>query len=86
MDEDPEVIANPNGERAQDYGQDLNNLEEEIDELLKEEAHDVYDIRWDEYYHYGLPVFEYEGSRIRGRYGCYEADEGSLEEQVDAIY
>ena len=61
MENDPEVIADPNGERAQDYGQDLNNVDEEIDDL-KEEAHDIYDIRYDEYDHYGLPVFEYEGS------------------------
>ena len=47
MENDPEVIANPDGERAQDYGEDLNNLEEELD-VLKEEAHDIYDIRYDE--------------------------------------
>ncbi len=61
MDNDPEVIADPNGERAQDYGQDLNNLEEEIT-VLQEEAHDIYDLRYDEYDHYDLPVFEYEGA------------------------
>jgi len=82
MDEDPEVIANPNGERAQDYGQDLNNLEEEL-ELLKEEAHDVYDIRWDEYYHYGLPVFEYEGAEYA--VGTDEEADKAAEEQVDAM-
>ena len=61
MENDPEVIADPNGERAQDYGQDLDSLEEEID-VLKEEAHDIYDIRYDEYDHYEMPVFEYEGA------------------------
>ena len=61
MEDDPDVIANPDGERAQDYGQDLDNLEEEI-EVLKEEAHDIYDLRYDDYDHYGLPVFEYEGA------------------------
>ena len=61
MENDPEVIANPNGERAQDYGQDLNNLEEEIT-VLQEEAHDIYDLRYDEYDHYDLPVFEYDGA------------------------
>ena len=61
MDNDPEVIENPNGERAQDYGADLNNLEEEI-EVLREEADDIYSLRYDEYDHYGLPVFEYDGA------------------------
>ena len=61
MENDPEVIENPNGERAQDYGVDLNNLEEEI-EVLREEADDIYSLRYDEYDHYGLPVFEYDGA------------------------
>tara|TARA_R110001583_G_scaffold78667_3_gene213110 strand:- start:8661 stop:10472 length:1812 start_codon:yes stop_codon:yes gene_type:complete len=61
MENDPEVIADPNGERAQSYGEDLNNLEEEI-VVLKEEAHDVYDIRYEEYDHYEMPVFEYGGA------------------------
>ena len=60
MENDPDVIANPDGERAQDYGQDLDNLEEEL-EVLKEEAHDIYDLRYEDSDHYGLPVFEYEG-------------------------
>ena len=61
MENDPEVIDNPDGERAQDYGEDLNNLYEEID-VLKAEAHDIYDLRYDEYDHYEMPVFEYEGA------------------------
>jgi len=61
MENDPEVIADPDGERAQDYGEDLNNLEEEID-VLKEEGHDIYDIRYDEMDHYDMPVFEYGGA------------------------
>ena len=61
MENDPEVIADPDGDRAQDYGMDLNNLYEEID-VLKEESHDVYDLKYDDYDHYELPVFEYEGA------------------------
>ncbi len=61
MENDPEVIENPDGQRAQDYGEDLNNLEEEID-VLNAESHDIYDLRYDEYDHYDMPVFEYEGA------------------------
>ncbi len=61
MENDPLVIADPDGETAQDYGEDLTNLEEEIT-ILKEEAHDIYDIRWDGFDHYGLPSFEYGGA------------------------
>ena len=32
MENDPEVIEDINGERAQEYGEDLNNLEEELEE------------------------------------------------------
>jgi len=39
MENDPEVIENPDGERAQDYGGDLNNLEEDL-----ENAESVYDL------------------------------------------
>ena len=60
MENDPAVIDNPNGDRAQDYGQDLDNLEEEI-EVLREEADDIYDLMYDDYSHYDLPVFEYDG-------------------------
>ena len=60
MEEDPQVIADPDGERAQDYGEDLNNLEEELELLKDEEQYKVYDIRYEEYDHYGLPLFEYE--------------------------
>ena len=61
MEEDPQVIADPDGERAQDFGEDLNNLEEELS-VLRQETHTVYDLRYDEYDHYGMPVFEYEGA------------------------
>ena len=80
MENDPEVIENPNGERAQDYGEDLNNLEEELQEE-RENAPTVYDIYYEENTHYGeLPVFEYNGNEYAvGDDG--EADEAA-EEQV----
>jgi len=58
MENDPDVIADIDGERAQDYGQDLGNLEDSL-ESLRNEKHDVYDLRQDESSHYGLPIFEY---------------------------
>ena len=82
MDNDPEVIADPNGERAQDYGQDLNNVDEDIDNL-KEEAHDIYDLRYDEYEHYGMPVFEYEG--ISYAVGTDAMADEAAWEQVDNL-
>ena len=39
MEEDPDVIDDPNGDKAQEYGEDLNNLEEDL-----ENAESVYDI------------------------------------------
>jgi hypothetical protein len=39
MNEDPDVIADPNGDQAQAYGEDLNNLEEDL-----ENAESVYDL------------------------------------------
>jgi hypothetical protein len=82
MENDPLVIADPDGERAQDYGEDLSNLEEEI-EVLKEEAHDLYDLRWDGIDHYGLPVFEYEG----GEYavGTDQMADDAAWDQVDNL-
>ena len=35
MEEDPEVIADPDGDRAQDYGEDLNNLRRRFGERRK---------------------------------------------------
>ena len=52
MENDPEVIENPNGERAQDYGMDLNNLEEELEEE-RENISTVYDIMYEGTTHYG---------------------------------
>ena len=82
MEEDPEVIADPDGERAQDYGEDLNNLYEEID-VLKEEVHDVYDLRYDDSEHYDLPVFEYEGMEFA--VGDDEMADSAAWDQVDNL-
>ena len=56
MDQDPDVIADPSGQRAQDYGEDLNNLEEDL-----ENAESVYDII-PTYDYYGMHEFEYGGA------------------------
>jgi hypothetical protein len=56
MDQDPDVIADPSGERAQEYGEDLNNLEEDL-----ENAESVYDII-PLYDYYGMYEFEYGGA------------------------
>ena len=56
MDQDPEVIADPSGQRAQDYGEDLNNLEDDL-----ENAESVYDII-PTYDYYGMYEFEYGGA------------------------
>ena len=56
MENDPEVIANPDGTRAQEYGEDLNNLEEDL-----ENAESVYDIIPLHDY-YGMYEFEYDGA------------------------
>ena len=61
MEEDPDVIADPNGEQAQEYGEDLNQLEEELEDA-RLNAPDVYDIFLETYDHYGLYVFAYEGA------------------------
>ena len=61
MEDDPDAIEVPNGERAQEYGEDLNNLEEEL-EVARMEVHDVYDIFLEPYDHYGLYTFAYDGA------------------------
>ena len=53
---DPEVIANPDGTRAQDYGQDLDNLQDDYGD-----AENVYDII-PLYDYYGMYEFEYGGA------------------------
>ena len=56
MEQDPAVIADPDGETAQEYGEDLNNLEEDL-----ENAESVYDIIPLHDY-YGMFEFEYAGA------------------------
>ena len=56
MENDPEVMEDPNGEKAQEYGEDLNNLEEDM-----ENAESVYDII-PLYDYYGMYEFEYGGA------------------------
>jgi hypothetical protein len=56
MENDPEVIEDPNGDKAQEYGEDLGNLEEDM-----ENAESVYDII-PLYDYYGMYEFEYGGA------------------------
>ena len=56
MENDPDVIADPDGEKAQEYGEDLNNLEEDL-----ENTESVYDIT-PLYDYYGMYEFEYGGA------------------------
>ena len=72
MENDPDVIADPNGEKAQDYGMDMNNIEDAI-----EEAESVYDII-PLYDYYGMYEFEYGGAEYA--VGLDEsADEAAIE-------
>ena len=57
MENDPEVINDPDGPRAQEYGEDLNNLEEEL-----EEAEDVYELIPEPYETEDYAGFEYGGA------------------------
>ena len=56
MENDPEVIEDPNGDKAQEYGEDLINLEEDL-----ENTESVYDIIPLHDY-YGMYEFEYDGA------------------------
>ena len=56
MENDPEVIEDPNGDKAQEYGEDIINLEDDL-----ENAESVYDIIPLHDY-YGMHEFEYGGS------------------------
>ena len=72
MENDPDVIADPNGEQAQAYGEDMNNIEDAI-----EEAESVYDII-PLYDYYGMYEFEYGGAEYA--VGLDEAaDEAAIE-------
>jgi hypothetical protein len=83
MENDVDVIDDPNGQTAQDYGSDLNNLEEELQELL-EDKDTVYDISYDESEHYGLVSFEYEGSDYAIGDDS-EADEAAIEQVTSLV-
>jgi hypothetical protein len=54
MENDPEVIEDPNGDKAQEYGEDLGNLEDDLENA--ESVYDIYPLNYD---HYGLAGFEY---------------------------
>ena len=56
MEEDPEVIEDPNGEKAQEYGEDLDNLQDEYGDA--ESVYDIYPL----YDFYGMYEFEYGGA------------------------
>ena len=56
MENDPEVIEDPNGVKAQEYGDDLTNLEDDL-----QNAESVYDII-PLYDYYGMYEFEYGGA------------------------
>lgn len=57
MENDPEVIDDPDGPRAQEYGEDLNNLEEDL-----ENAEDVYELIPEPYETEDYAGFEYGGA------------------------
>ena len=78
MENDPEVLADPDGERAQDYGEDLNNLEEDM-----ENAESVYDLIPQGYDTNDYAEFEYGGAEY-----LIANDEGADEyayERVDSL-
>jgi len=56
MENDPEVIADPNGEKAQEYGEDLDNLQDDYGDA--ESVYDIYPL----YDYYGMYEFEYGGA------------------------
>ena len=56
MENDPEVIEDPNGVKAQEYGDDLTNLEEDM--AFAESVYDIIPL----YDYYGMYEFEYGGA------------------------
>ena len=56
MENDPEVIEDPNGVKAQEYGDDLTNLEEDM--AFAESVYDIIPL----YDYYGMYEFEYSGA------------------------
>ena len=69
MENDPEVIEDPNGEKAQEYGEELNELQK----YDLENAESVYDII-PLYDYYGMYEFEYGGAEYA------VGDDGSADE------
>ena len=77
MENDPEVIEDPNGEKAQEYGEDINNLEEDL-----ENAESVYDIIPLHDY-YGMYEFEYGGAEYA--VGVDEAADDAARERTRSL-
>ena len=72
MENDPEVIEDPNGDKAQEYGEDLTNLEEDM--AFAESVYDIIPL----YDYYGMYEFEYGGAEYA--VGLDEAaDEAAIE-------
>ena len=82
MENDPEVINDPDGPRAQEYGEDLNNLEEEL-----EEAEDVYELIPEPYETEDYAGFEYGGAEwlVATDEGADEYAYERLESLIDDI-
>jgi len=82
MENDPEVIDDPDGPRAQEYGEDLNNLEEEL-----EEAEDVYELIPEPYETEDYAGFEYGGAEwlVATDEGADEYAYERLENLIDDI-
>ena len=82
MDEDPEVIEDPSGEKAQEYGDDLNDLYEAMDE-----AENVYDLIPTGYDTVDYAEFEYGGADylITTEEGADEYAYERLEQLLDDI-
>ena len=78
MENDPEVIEDPNGEKAQEYGEDISNLEEELDNA--ESVYDIYPLNYD---NYGLTGFEYEGAEYL--IGTDDQADSAAREQLSSL-
>ena len=77
MENDPDVIADPNGDQAQAYGEDMNNIEDAI-----EDAEIVYDIIPLHDY-YGMYEFEYGGAEYA--VGVDEAADDAARERTRSL-
>lgn len=78
MENDPEVLEDPSGEKAQEYGEDLNNLEEDLGN-----AENVYDLIPTGYDTNDYAEFEYGGAEY-----LIATEEGADEyayERVDSL-